>query len=118
MRKLFLAAMLTSGAAIASPALAQQATAENVQSEADSTDIVVTAQRSSERLQDVPVSVQALSADTLRNAGVNDQRQLALLAPSLQLQQNNNYAVRGVRTQSSANTVAIVAAISTGDVVI
>lgn len=115
MRKLMLVAMMTSAAAITAPALAQQA-ADNAQPGAVGADIVVTAQRRAERLQDVPVSVQAVSAETLRNAGVNDQRQLALIAPSLQVQQDNNYAVRGVGTQSFANTIESSVATAIDDV--
>ncbi len=81
-------------------------------------DIVVTAQRRSERLQDVPVSVQAVSANDLRAAGVNDLRQLSIIAPSLQVQQDNNYAVRGIGTQTFANTIESSVGTAVDDVVL
>jgi iron complex outermembrane receptor protein len=112
MRKLLLA-LMTSTAVAASPAVAQEAASAAGQAGAD---IVVTAQRRSERLQDVPVSVQALTGDALQSAGINDQRQLALVAPSLQVQQDNNYAVRGVGTQSFANTIESSVATAIDDV--
>ena len=43
----------------------------------DPADIVVTAQRRSERLTDVPISITALSGDQLASAGVRDARDLS-----------------------------------------
>ncbi len=68
-------------------------------------DIVVTAQRRPERLQDVPVSVTAISADTLKQRGLNDQTQITLAAPSLQLGKENNFAIRGIGTLAFAGTI-------------
>lgn len=100
----------------AMPAFAQPNATQAPDQQTDQTDIVVTAQRRSERLQDVPVSVQAVSAASLRNAGINDQRQLSLVAPSLQVQQDNNYAVRGVGTSTFANTIESSVATAIDDV--
>jgi iron complex outermembrane receptor protein len=69
------------------------------------TDIVVTAQRRAERLQDVPVSVTALGADTLKSRNLNDLSQVALAAPSLQVGNDNSFAIRGVGTQAFATTI-------------
>jgi iron complex outermembrane receptor protein len=68
-------------------------------------EIVVTAQRRSESLQDVPVSVNALSADALKNQQVNTLDQLTLVAPSLQTGLGNFFAIRGVGTL--ANNVSV-----------
>lgn len=85
---------------LAEPALAQATL------DADAIpEIVVSAQRRTERLQDVPVSVTALSADTLRSRNVNDLSQIALAAPSLQVGSDNTFAVRGVGTQAFATTI-------------
>ncbi len=46
-------------------------------------EIVVTAQRRAERLQDVPIAVTALSADTLAKIGIADTSDLKAVAPSL-----------------------------------
>lgn len=48
-------------------------------------DIVVTAQRRSENLHDVPIAVSAFSAQQLQRSGINDARQLMSIAPSLNL---------------------------------
>ncbi len=67
-------------------------------------DIVVTATRRNERLSDVPVAVSAISADTLRNTGATDIRQLSQVAPSLLVSSPSSEAgaggarIRGIGT--------------------
>lgn len=55
--------------AMSAPAIAQEATAIAEDAAADSVDIVVTASRRSERLQDVPLAVSAISGDQLAEGG-------------------------------------------------
>ncbi|HKX77965.1 MAG TPA: TonB-dependent receptor, partial [Novosphingobium sp.] len=64
----------------AGTAFAQAPEAEGA---ANSRDIVVTAQRRSERLLDVPMSVTALTADTLEKSGVANTADLAKVTPGL-----------------------------------
>ncbi|HEV2598896.1 TonB-dependent receptor [Sphingopyxis sp.] len=52
--------------------------------EQDGSDIVVTAQRRSERLQDVPVSITAIGGDTLANQRIQQAGDLASAVPNLQ----------------------------------
>ncbi len=66
-------------------------------------EIVVTAEKRSRRLQDVPLAVTALSGDALVSAQVNSAGGLAALVPSLTYTQNtsplnNNVRVRGIGT--------------------
>ncbi|MEG3168479.1 TonB-dependent receptor [Sphingomonas sp. LB3N6] len=66
-------------------------------------DIIVTAQKRSERLQDVPLAVTALSGDQLANSQVAGTSGIAALVPSLTFTQstsdlNNNVRIRGVGT--------------------
>ena len=49
----------------------------------DTSDIIVTATRRNEALSDVPLAVSAVTADTLRNSGASDIRQLQQVSPSL-----------------------------------
>ena len=85
---------------------ATAAASSNIAQDQDAiNDIVVTAQRRPERLQDVPVSVTAISAETLTQRGLNDQTQITLAAPSLQLGKENNFAVRGIGTLAFAGTI-------------
>lgn len=46
-------------------------------------EVVVTAQKREQNLQDVPVAVTALSGEALRNSGVQDLFELAGITPSL-----------------------------------
>ena len=62
--------------AIAFPAFAQSA------EETRSTDIIVTAQRTSQRLQDVPVAVSAFSNETLERQQIDNPLELQLALPN------------------------------------
>jgi iron complex outermembrane receptor protein len=68
-------------------------------------DIVVTAQRRSESLQKVPLSVNAVTADTLSERNINGLDQLPLVAPSLQVGLLGNYSIRGVGTLTNSSAV-------------
>jgi len=62
-------------------------------------DIVVTAQRREQRLQDVPVSVAVTSGETIQKAGFTDLAALSTRLPSVQIGtgvQSNNIRIRGV----------------------
>ncbi|WP_251007936.1 TonB-dependent receptor [Sphingobium sp. BHU LFT2] len=66
-------------------------------------DIVVTAQKRAERLQDVPLAVTALNGDALANRQIFDTNNLVQAVPSLTFQQGNNptnssFRIRGVGT--------------------
>lgn len=68
-------------------------------------DIIVTAQRRSERLQDVPIAVSAASAETLKASGLNNTEQLATLVPGLVVTKQRVSSapyLRGVGTQNVA----------------
>ncbi|KQS02950.1 TonB-dependent receptor [Sphingomonas sp. Leaf357] len=113
-------ALLLSAAtmAIAAPAFAQDAapataaqtapeTAAPVAEAAPETneagEIIVTATRRSERLSNVPIAVSAVSQAALQNSGATDIRQLAQLAPSLQVSSTGSEAnasarIRGIGT--------------------
>ncbi len=73
-------------------------------------EIVVTAQRRAESLQKVPVAVTAISSEQLDTLRVTNVKNLAGLAPSLQiqtqgLQSNPSIAIRGVASGVSNNAV-------------
>src|SRR5258705_13202629 len=66
-------------------------------------EIVVTAQRRSERLQDVPVSVTAATAERLTAVGIQSSQDLTLITPGLSIPQTSGYTqphIRGVGTTS------------------
>lgn len=91
---------------IASAAHAQDASPKAAE-ESFSTDIVVTANRRSERLQDVPISVNVISNKNLSAAAISDSQLLASLVPGLSVYTTNlsQYYLRGVGTSgTSINT--------------
>jgi iron complex outermembrane receptor protein len=67
-------------------------------------EIIVTAQKREEKLQDVPVAVTALSARQLDNSGITSTKDLTLVTPGLNFSQNGFLAqpqIRGVGTRGS-----------------
>ncbi|HEX8445096.1 MAG TPA: TonB-dependent receptor [Sphingomonas sp.] len=84
--------------------------------DAGSADIVVTAQRRSESIQRVPVSLTAVTADTLRAQQINDLTQLTRAAPTLQIGGDSTFAVRGVGTISFSGTIDSSVALAIDDV--
>jgi iron complex outermembrane receptor protein len=58
-------------------------------------EIVVTAQRREERLQDTPLSITALSADALTNRGIDNLADISNFAPNLELHPTNRPAGGG-----------------------
>lgn len=108
-------ALITSTALSALMLSAGQAAAADASSTLE--EIVVTAQKRTERLQDVPVAVTAISGDVLSERQIDDATLLTQLVPSLTFAQgnaanNNNMRVRGIGTavfsvgvESSVSTV-------------
>lgn len=73
------------------PAAAEQPVApEAAPSAADSGDIIVTAQRREESLSRVPISVSALSADTLRQRVITQEQDLGSVVPGLVVKNGQN----------------------------
>ena len=93
---------------ISSAAIAQNAPAEPAAAAQDAIegiqDIVVTAQRRSERLQDVPVAVTAATASRLAAVGIQSSQDLSVITPGLTIPQTSGYTqprIRGVGTTSN-----------------
>jgi iron complex outermembrane receptor protein len=74
-------------------------------------EIVITAQKRPERLQDVPVSATVVSAQALGNANVADLSDLNNLVPSVQLNGTINgrvpTGIRGISSVSNEQTIGI-----------
>ncbi|WP_097092311.1 TonB-dependent receptor [Novosphingobium sp. Chol11] len=106
MRAYWMIACSAIAMAAASPGTAQtaDATAQETASAAGhgvgASDIVVTARRREERLNDVPVAVTALGNDTLKAAQVATPKELSQFVPSLNVntgnvREGNRYTLRG-----------------------
>jgi hypothetical protein len=76
--------LLSSLASIAFTGGAAQA-AENDSSAQDSGEIIVTAQRKSERLIDVPISITAVSGEQLSQAGISNTLELSQVTAGLEM---------------------------------
>ncbi len=81
--------------------------------ETNSNDIIVTAQRRSEKLEEVPMSIAVVTAETLANSGINTLRDLQNVTSGFQLNNSGSYpqpAIRGITTTNSGsyeNNVAL-----------
>ncbi len=60
-------------------------------------EIIVTAQKRSENLQDVPISVLAINSQQIKDAGITDIRNLAILTPGLTVTSEGNEAITTAR---------------------
>lgn len=83
-----------------------------VNSEVGIGDIVVTAQKRSERLQQVPIAVSAASAAQLENSGVRDLQQITAIVPGVNVTAalgSFQPSIRGIATSSNVveNPVAL-----------
>lgn len=85
---------LIAASGVLSPAFAQQTTAGDSASE-----VVVTAQRRSETLENVPITITALSPDTIEKFNVKDMMSLQVVTPGLTMTNWVGYAqtyIRGI----------------------
>lgn len=92
-------------ALLPAPAMAQQQAVDDGGLE----EIVVTAQRREQSLQDVPIAISAVSGETLRDAGAIGIDGLAAIVPSLATVSNNqplaqSYRIRGLGTDPNIPT--------------
>ncbi len=88
----------------AQPAWSAEAAASNTVGE-----VVVTARRVSERVQDVPVSIQVVTGETLQKLAITSVEELSKLAPGLTLIANGSstqVVLRGVAWQPGSGTPA------------
>lgn len=112
--------LMSATAAIIVPYAAQ---AQDVPVDADSGlgEIVVTAQKREQNLQDVPVAVTAISEDTLISRNVSTVSDLPRLAPSLTVTQgnvptNNSINLRGIGTTAFSTGIEPSVAVIVDDV--
>jgi iron complex outermembrane recepter protein len=95
--------LLVSGS-IAALGLATPVAAQNGDDEetTENQEIIVTAQRRSESVQDVPISITALSGDALKKAGIQDTDNLSTLTPGLLVQRSvvGQIRIRGIGNEN------------------
>ncbi|WP_380873950.1 TonB-dependent receptor [Sphingomonas sp. DBB INV C78] len=97
-------ALVSAAMMVAAPAFAQEAPAAEAES-GGLEDIVVTAQKRSESLQDTPLAISAVTADTIEARGIRDISNLTAIAPSINVatapgsSSNTNIFIRGIGDQ-------------------
>jgi iron complex outermembrane receptor protein len=79
-------ALLLASVAVTSPAFAQDDTAAATEEQDDNGEIVVTAQKREENLQDVPISITALGTQKLDDLNITDFKEYSVMLPSLSFQ--------------------------------
>jgi len=78
-------------------------------------EVIVTATKRAESLQDIPVTVNAVTADTLQDAGVVDLADVAQLVPALTTTTNLSPFATGIRIRgigTSQNSIALEASVA------
>ncbi|MFC3594783.1 TonB-dependent receptor [Novosphingobium piscinae] len=99
--------MLLTGAcslAMAVPALAQSAPQAASGDDADTGEIVVTAQNRTQNVQDVPIAIDVVNAEALKKTGFGGLNDIDKIAPVVQLNQDQGtvkISVRGVGTATN-----------------
>lgn len=109
-------ALLTSTAlvsvALATPAFAQDA-ADDDQNVAD---IVVTAQKRTEKLQDIPVAAAVLTSDAVAQQHVTDLSDINRVVPSVEIKGTFNgrvpYGLRGISTNANEGAIGLTSGVS------
>ena len=73
----------------------------------DDGDIVVTAQKVEQRIEDVPLAVTAVTQERMREIGVNSLSEVALFVPGLRVQEqsanNPGFVIRGITSDSGSS---------------
>ena len=105
---------LLAGAAISGAAFSTSAIAQSAPEDDSATgDIIVTAQRVEQRLQDVPISITVFNQEQLSQRNVAVATDLATYTPSLSVNQRygpekSSFSIRGFnQDQSTAPTVGV-----------
>jgi len=110
-------ALVLASIALAPPVLTNAATASDTRGAAEPgaptplEEVVVTAQKREERLQDVPLAISALGATEIANRGVKDLLDLARAVPGISFAGSETgratFAIRGISTTTEVPTVAL-----------
>ncbi len=106
-----------SAAVLALPAVAREpAPVAQQTADQDIDEIIVTAQRREESIQDVPVAVTVITADALASRQIDSASEIYLAAPSVQFGGEGDFSIRGVGTLSFAPSLESSVAIAVDDV--
>ena len=103
-QRMYRAALLATVALLSAPVMAQ-GTAFPAAEQRDDT-IIVTAQKIEQRVEDVPITISALSGDAIAELGVTDLDELSNYVPGLNIQEqsanNPGIVIRGITSDSGS----------------
>lgn len=112
MIKTWLVASVGLGALMAAPAALAQESAEDTSAQAAPGEIIVTAQRRAERLQEVPLAISAFTGESLQSQGITSTKDLTIVTPGLNFTQSSfspQPTIRGIGTRGvSASEESVV----------
>ena len=103
LRSATLAAVSISALSLAGPVFAQATATPETDDRDGIAEIIVTAQRREESLQDVPLSITAITGEELRNADIRDITRLEQTVPGLRIGRSGpagRPAIRGVYSET------------------
>ena len=107
MRRSFSLVLVGSLLGCCSTAALAQSAVQPSEPEASGPDIVVTAQKREQKIQDVPITVTALTGARLQELGVNSLAEVALYVPGLRIQEqsanNPGFVIRGITSDSGSS---------------
>lgn len=95
---------LLSSVAFAALALPATIAAEEAEDAGGIEEIVVTAQKRSEAVQDVPIAISAFTAETIERQGLDDALDLQLQVPNLLIVGNDRPTLRGIGNNAISST--------------
>ncbi|MBS0482066.1 MAG: TonB-dependent receptor [Proteobacteria bacterium] len=99
---------------LAAPALAQEAAPTS--SDNSVADIVVTAQKRTEKLQEIPVAAAVLTADAVAQQHVTDLSDINHVVPSVEIKGTFNgrvpYGIRGISTNANEGAIGLTSGVS------
>ena len=108
LRSLLALGVSTSALLAAQPAFAQEATGAGPQATSTVGEVVVTAQRREQALQDVPIAVSAFSGDGLKEQRIDTGQDLLFAVPNVNFSRANfggfNFQIRGIGTKLVATS--------------
>ncbi|HWU03856.1 MAG TPA: TonB-dependent receptor, partial [Novosphingobium sp.] len=101
---------------VAAPALAADAAADQAPSANNTAEIIVTAQKRPERLQDIPVAAAVLGAQAVAQAHVSDLSDINRVVPSVEIKGTFNgrvpYGIRGISTNANEGAIGLTSGVS------
>ncbi|MDE2597782.1 MAG: TonB-dependent receptor [Sphingomonadales bacterium] len=108
-------ALLTTSALVA-VAIAAPVHAQEVSDGSETADIVVTAQKRTERLQEIPVAAAVLSNATVEQNHVTDLSDINRVVPSVEIKGTFNgrvpYGIRGISTNANEGAIGLTSGVS------